>query len=195
MSTASHESIRPNPSGDRPVIHPSAYVDPTAQVIGRVKIGPHVLVGPNAILRADEAGDDGQVCPITVEGRCNVQDGVIIHALAGTEVMIGQRTSLAHGAVVHGPCEIGEGSFIGFGAVVFKARLGRGVFVASRAVVENVNVPPDTFIPPSTVISDDGVSRLRTTEPKERSFMADVVRANRRLADGYLGLTQAGTNG
>ena len=182
--------IRPNPRGDWPEVHPTAYVDPTAQVIGRVQIGPRVFVGPNAVIRADEIDKDGEVSPIVVEAECNVQDGVIIHALAGAEVTIGQRTSLAHGAVVHGPCRISEGCFIGFGAVVFTSQLDRGVFVASRSVVENVNVPADTFIPVFTFISQDRINRLRKTEPKERSFMADVIRANLELAEGYLGLMQ-----
>lgn len=167
--------IRPNPRGDWPEVHPTAYVDPSAQVIGRVQIGPSVFVGPNAVIRADECDTDGEVKAIIVEAESNVQDDVIIHALAGSEVTIGQRTSLSHGAVVHGPCRISEGGFIGFGAVFFTSQLGRGVFVASRAVVENVNVPADTFIPAFTFISQDRINRLRKTEPKERSFMADVV--------------------
>ncbi len=191
MSTARHMSIRQNPSGDWPVIHPSACVDSTAQVIGNVKIGSHVFVGPNAVIRADEPDDSGHVCPVIVEDECNLQDGVIIHALGGTEVNIGTRTSLAHGAIVHGPCKIGEGCFVGFGAVVFKTQLGRGVFVASRSVVENVDIPADTFIPAVAFISQDQISQLRKTDPKERSFMADVVQANLGLAEGYLGLTQA----
>ena len=191
MNTALHKSLRPNPFGDWPVIHPSAYVDSTAQVIGHVKIGQHVFIGPNVVIRADEPDDGGHVCPIIVEDECNVQDAVIIHALAGTEVTIGQRTSLAHGAIVHGPCRIGEDSFIGFGAIVFNCQCDRGVFVASRAVVENVNVPPDTFIPAFTFISQDRISRLRKTEPKERSFMAHVAKTNRGLAQGYLDLTHA----
>ena len=190
MDTALHASIRPNPRGDWPAIHLSAYVDATAQVIGRVEIGPRVFLGPGAVIRADELDKDGEVKPIVLAAECNVQDGVIIHALAGTEVTIGQRTSLSHGAIVHGPCGIGEGCFVGFGAVVFRARLGSGVFVGSRSVVENVKIPSDTFIPALTVISQDQVSRLRKTEPNDRSFMAGVVRANLALAEGYLGLTQ-----
>ena len=183
--------LRPNPSGDWPDVHPSAYLDPSAQIIGRVRIGPRVFIGPNVVIRADELDKDGTVKAIVVEGECNVQDGVIIHALAGTEVTIGQRTSLAHGAIVHGPCRIGEGCFLGFGAVVFGARLDSGVFVGHRAVVENVNVPADTYIPASTSVSQDRISGLRKTESKERSFMAGVVRANLRLTEGYLGLKQA----
>ncbi len=178
--------IRPNPRGDWPEIHPTAYVDPTAQVIGRVRIGPHVFVGPNAVIRADEFDTDGEVQAIVVEAECNVQDGVIIHALAGTEVTIGQRTSLAHGAIVHGPCSLGERCFVGFGAVIFKANVGPGVFIAARAVVEEVDVPASTFIPSFAFISQDRIGRLRKTDPHERGFMEEVVETNLKLADGYL---------
>ena len=182
--------IRPNPRGDWPEVHPSAYVDPTVQVIGRVWIGPRVFVGPNAVIRADELDKDGEVKAIVVEAECNVQDGVIIHALAGTQVTIGRRTSLAHGAIVHGPCSLGERCFVGFGAVVFKAKVGPGVFIAARAVVEEVDVPANTFIPSFAFISQDRFGRLRKTNPHERGFMEEVVEVNLRLAEGYLGSAQ-----
>ena len=178
--------LRPNPRGDWPEVDPTAYVDPSAQVIGRVQIGPRVFVGPNAVIRADEADKHGEVSPIVVEAECNVQDGVIIHALAGTEVTIGQRTSLAHGAIVHGPCSMGERCFVGFGAVVFKANVGSGVFLAARSVVEEADVPASTYVPPFTFLSQDRVGRLRDTSPQERGFMEEVVEMNLQLAEGYL---------
>ena len=178
--------IRPNPRGDWPEIDPTAYIDPTAQVIGRVRIGPRVFVGPNAVLRADEVPAGGDVTPIVVEAECNVQDGVIVHALAGAEVTIGQRTSLAHGAIVHGPCSLGEGCFVGFGAVVFRANVSAGVFIAARAVVEAVDIPPNTFVPPLTLISQDQPGQLRKTNPRQREFMQGVIQANLKLAEGYL---------
>jgi len=190
MNTALHESIRPNPRGDWPAIHPTAYVDSTAQVIGRVRIGPRVFLGPNAVIRADELDEDGEVKPIVVEAECNVQDGVIIHALAGTEVTIGQRTSLAHGAIVHGPCSLGERCFVGFGAVVFRANVGSGVFIATRAVVEEVDVPASTFVPSFTLISQDRIGRLRKTNRRECEFMENVIETNLKLAEGYLSSAQ-----
>jgi len=189
--------IRPNPKGDLPEVHRTAYIDPTAQVIGRVRIGPRVFIGPNAVIRADEFDTDGEVQAIVVEAECNVQDGVVIHALAGTQVTIGKRTSLAHGAIVHGPCSIGEGCFVGFGAVVFKANVNHGVFIASRAVAEEVDLPANTFVPSFTLISQDRVIQLRETNSCQREFMEDVVETNLKLAEGYLGCAQASglTNG
>jgi len=184
------ETLRPNPRGDRPEVDPTAYVDPSAQVIGRVWIGPRVFVGPNAVIRADEVDKDGEVSPIVVEAECNLQDGVIVHALAGTEVTIGQRTSLSHGAIVHGPCSLGERCFVGFGAVVFKANVGSGVFIPTRAVVEDVDVPENRFVPSLPFISQDRIGRLRKTNTREREFMEEVVEMNLKLVEGYLALPE-----
>ena len=108
MKTKPAKCVRPNPRGDWPQVDPTAYVDRTAQIIGLVQIGPRVFIGPNVVIRADEVDNNGEVKPIVVEAECNVQDGVIIHALAGAPVRIGSRTSLTHGSIVHGPCILGE---------------------------------------------------------------------------------------
>ena len=126
----------PGPGGHCPQVDPTAYIDHSAQLIGNVHIGPEVFIGPNAVIRADEADTEGRVHPIKICARCNVQDGVIIHALAGTEVTIDTCSSLAHGCVIHGPCTIGVGCFIGFRAVIYKASLAESVFVSASAVVQ-----------------------------------------------------------
>ena len=185
------KNVRPNPRGDWPLIDQTAYVDPTAQVIGMVRIGPRVFIGPNVVIRADEIDKDGQVKPIVVEAECNVQDGGIIHALAGTEVTIGHRTSLAHGAIVHGPCTLSKRCFVGFGAVVFRAKVGAGVFISVRAVVQEADVPGNKFVPSCAFICQDRVSQLRETDAQEREFMEEVAKANLGLAEGYLRLEQS----
>ena len=188
MSDTTPTTNRPNANGDWPEVHPQAYIDPTAQVIGRVRIGPGVFVGPNAIVRADEMDADGTVKAITIEAESNIQDGVIIHALAGTGVAIGERTSVSHGAIIHGPCRLGDGCFVGFGAAVFKAEVGSGAFIGVRTVVEGVDIPADAMVPSLTCLSQDHVAQLRKVDASQREFMANVVQANLRLAQGYLSL-------
>ena len=100
-------SFRSNPNGNRPQVDSTAYIDPTAQIIGNVHIGTRVYIGPNAVVRADETDDKGQVQSIEIGDECNIQDGVIVHALGGTHVTIGRQTSLAHGCIIHGPCTLG----------------------------------------------------------------------------------------
>ena len=186
MTADPRPNLRANPNGDIAQVDSTAYVDPSAQLIGAIRIGPRVFVGPNAVLRADELSADGDVKPILIEADCNVQDGVIIHALAGTSVTVGAKTSLAHGAIIHGPCSLGDRCFVGFGAVVFKARLGSGVFIAARAVVEGVDLPADAVVGSTTITSQDQADQLGTTSPQQREFMADVVQANLKLTEGYL---------
>ena len=180
------DNLRPNPQGDRPQVDPTACVDPTARLIGRVRVGPRAFVGPGAVLRADEAGPGGAVEAVDIGAECNVQDGVIIHALGGSGVTVGPRTSLAHGCVVHGPCMVGEGCFVGFRAVVFKAVLEAGVMVGAAAVVQGVTLKAGALVPPGrVVVSSEQTWALGMAGDAERHFMAEVVETNLALADGY----------
>lgn len=189
MKTAIPRSARPNPAGDKPKVDPTAYIDPTAQVIGKVRIGARTFVGPTAVIRADEAGKHGQIQPVFIGRDCNVQDGAIVHALKGTRVVIGSRTALAHGAIVHGPAELGAGCFVGFRAVVFNATLGDGVYVGSGAIIQNVRIEANTLVPAGcAVLSQDQADGLGRTGAAERTFIRAVVNSNVRLALGYLRL-------
>ena len=167
----------------RPRIARTAYVHPSAVLIGRVVVGSGVFIGPHAVIRADEPGPDGRVQPIVVGDGANVQDGVVIHALGGTGVRIGPRASISHAAVVHGPCKIGSGCFIGFNAVVFNAVLGDGVIVMHLALVEGVRVPAGHMVPPATVLcSKEAVRGLRRATPEAVGFARRVWRTNIGLA-------------
>ncbi|MHC1742469.1 MAG: carbonate dehydratase [Syntrophobacteraceae bacterium] len=176
--------IQTNHAGDTPRIDASAYVHPTAVVIGNVQIGARVFVGPNAVIRADEPCGRGKVEAIVVESEVNIQDGVIIHALGGSPVRIARGASLAHGAVVHGPCEVGEECFIGFKSVVFKASLARGVIIEHQALVENVTIPEGTHIPSMIAVrSQADVLRLRPVSPELVAFADKVRRTNLFIAE------------
>lgn len=183
-------SLRPNPSGDWPQVDPTAYIDPTAQIIGNVHIGPQIYVGPSAVIRADETDTSLGVAPIEIGLECNVQDGVIIHALAGTTVTVGRRSSLGHGCIVHGPCTLGEGCFVGFGAKVFDATIGDGAFVGTGAVVQGVELVTESLVPPavSVLCREHVIKLVGTTSPEDREFVERVVAANLALVEGYIRL-------
>ncbi len=100
--------IRKNPNGDYPDIDDTAYIDPSAVIIGKVKMGKNVFVGPFAVLRADEPDSS-----IIIGDNCNIQDRVVLHSLEDSLVLIEEITSLAHGCIIHGPCKIGNNCFIG----------------------------------------------------------------------------------
>lgn len=179
--------ISANPNGDFPQIDGGAFVDPSARIIGNVRIAAGCYVGPFAVIRADEAAADGKVAPIRIAEDTNIQDAVIIHALAGTAVTIGRRCSISHGAVIHGPCTVGDGCFVGFKAVVFSSTLASEVFVGTSAVVQGVEIPQGSLVAPAAAILSQYDVRQSVGEitEGERTFMNNVIEANISLVKGY----------
>ncbi len=166
-----------------PEVDQAAFVHPTAALVGNVRIGARVYVGPHASIRADEPGPDGTVAPIVVEPEANLQDGVVLHALGGSSVVIGRGVSVAHGAVVHGPCRVGAGSFIGFNSVVFDAELGENVMIMHGALVEGVTVPAGLYVPSmATMSSEEDIQNLEKASDSALAFADKVRRTNVHLA-------------
>lgn len=178
--------IRKNPSGDLPVVHESAFVDPTAILCGKVIVEENVFIGPYAVIRADEVDDDGTMEPILIRAGSNIQDGVVIHCKAGGGVTIGCETSIAHRSIVHGPCTVGNNVFIGFNSVLFNCTVGDGSVVRHNSVVEGCRVPPGFYIPSTTnVHSDAELANIQPVSGDATSFSESVVAANRTLVQGY----------
>jgi len=184
--------LEPNALGQYPDVAPTAFVHPTAVLIGHVVVDDGVYIGPHAVIRADEPGPDGMIESVAIGRHANVQDGVMIHALGGTSVTIGSSTSIAHGAVVHGPCEIGNGCFVGFMSVVFRARLDDGVIVLHRALVENVDIGRGQLVPSAGLVqSEFDVRQLAAAPPDVVAFAQKVSRTNVWLAQSSLHRHQA----
>ena len=173
----------------RPKIHPTAFVHPTASVIGWVELGREVNVAADTSIRADEGA------PFYIGDRSNVQDGVVIHALKDKWVMVGGRrwavyigsdVSLAHQALVHGPSMIGSRSFIGFKAIVHDSIIGEGCFIGLGAVVVGVEIPPRKRVPNGWIVdTPEKVRELPDVEHAHAHFNEDVVQVNRGLAVAY----------
>jgi carbonic anhydrase/acetyltransferase-like protein (isoleucine patch superfamily) len=173
-----------NHAGDKPKVDPTACIHPSAVLIGNVYVGEKVFVGPNAVIRADEPCPEGKVEAIVIEAEVNIQDGVIIHALGGSPVRIGKGASLAHGAVIHGPCEVGEDCFIGFKSVVFKANLGKGVVIQHQVLVEGVSIEAGRHVPSMTsVLTEEDARRLNPASADLTAFANKVRRTNVFLAE------------
>jgi carbonic anhydrase/acetyltransferase-like protein (isoleucine patch superfamily) len=169
------------PGAGEPEVGEKSYIAEGAAIIGRVKIGSRVFVAPSAVIRADEEGSG-----IVIGDECNVQDGVIIHALEGTEVVIGTGSSLAHGCIVHGPCSIGDECFIGFRATVFKSKLGRGSVVMHGALVVGVEIPGGKLVPQGAIVdSPRAVQQLKDVPPDMLEFKRSVRRINVELTERY----------
>ena len=128
--------------GAAPGIAPSAYIDPSAQVIGNVTIGERSSVWPNVVIRGD-------VNSITIGEESNVQDNSVLHCDPGHEfrLSIGDRVTIGHLAMVHG-CTIEDDCLIGIGAIILNgARIGKGSVVAAGALVpEGMQVPAASMV-------------------------------------------------
>lgn len=115
--------------GITPVVDPSAFVHPSAVLVGDVVIGPGAYVGPCACLR----GDFGR---IVVKAGANVQDTCVMHGFPGKDTVVGEGANIGHGAVLHG-CTIGPGALIGMNCVVNdNAEVGEDCVVAAMAFVK-----------------------------------------------------------
>jgi phenylacetic acid degradation protein len=111
-----------------PSIDPSAYIHPSATIIGAVRIGAECFVGPGAVLR----GDNG---PITMDDFSNIQDNAVVHSAPHGTTHIGRHAQIGHGAVVHG-ATIGENCIVGINAILLDgAILGRDCILAAGSVV------------------------------------------------------------
>lgn len=123
-----------------PVVHPEAFVHPTAVLIGDVHIGPRCYIGPCASLR----GDFGR---LTVKAGSNLQDSCVMHGGAKTDTVIEENGHIGHGAIIHG-CHIRSGVLIGMNSVIMDAAdIGESSIVAANTFVKTgMKVPPRSMV-------------------------------------------------
>lgn len=140
------------------------YHAPNALIAGDVQIGTDSSVWFGAVIRGD-------VAPIRIGARVNVQDGCTIHCDSGHEQVIEDEVSIGHQAVVH--CvRVGEGTLIGMGArVLGKTKIGRECIIAAGAVVpEGMEVPDRSVVMglPGRIrrgVSDEEIRYIRWISP------------------------------
>ena len=126
--------------GFRPVVHESAFVHPTAAVIGNVIIGRDVYVGPGAAIRADWGA-------VEINDGCNVQENCVIHMFPGATVVLEQNAHIGHGAIVHG-ARVGRNVLVGMNAVLMdRAEVGEACVIGALTLV-----PSEMRIPPRKVV-------------------------------------------
>jgi carbonic anhydrase/acetyltransferase-like protein (isoleucine patch superfamily) len=126
--------------GITPKIAVSAYVDPSAVVVGHVVLGEHSSVWFNASVRGDND-------LISIGNESNVQDNCVLHSDEGVPLKIGDRVTVGHSVVLHA-CTVEDDALIGIGAIVLNdAVIGKGAVVAAGALVpEGMHVPPETMV-------------------------------------------------
>jgi phenylacetic acid degradation protein len=115
--------------GITPVVDPTAYVHPSAVLIGDVIVGPGCYVGPCASLR----GDFGR---LILERGANLQDTCVMHGFPGTDTVVEEDGHIGHGAVLHG-CRVGRNALIGMNAVIMdNAVIGANSIVAASSFIK-----------------------------------------------------------
>ena len=122
------------------LVAPSAFIAPTATVLGDVRIGEQSSIWFGAVIRGDcEA--------IRIGKRTNIQDLCVLHADAGFPCIIGDRVTVGHSAIVHGAI-VEDDVMIGMRAVVMNgAKIGAGSLVAVGAIVlEGMEIPPGSVV-------------------------------------------------
>ena len=127
--------------GVLPRVHPTAFIDDSAQVIGDVDIGEESSVWMGVVIRGD-------VNRIRIGRRTNVQDGTVVHAMIHTHpTAIGDHVTIGHGALVHG-CTIDDQCLIGMGAILLNgAQVGsQSIVAAGTLVTEGMKVPPKSLV-------------------------------------------------
>ncbi|WP_336961620.1 gamma carbonic anhydrase family protein [Sphingobium aquiterrae] len=128
--------------GQRPTLPAdgSAWVAPSADLIGDVRLGARASIWFGAVIRADNT-------PIIVGDRSNIQEGAMLHSDPDAPLSVGADVTVGHHAILHG-CTVEDGVLIGMGAIVLNgARIGAGSLVGAGALVtEGKSFPPGSLI-------------------------------------------------
>ncbi|MFX1252845.1 MAG: gamma carbonic anhydrase family protein [Promethearchaeota archaeon] len=126
--------------GKQPKIAKTAFVFPTAVIIGDVRIGENCYIAPNAVLRGDwgyiEVGDGS-----------NIQDTCVIHAVPDEGTILGENSHIGHGAIVH-QAELGNHVLVGINAVIMDwAKIGDNCIIGGGCLI-----PHRKVIAPNSVV-------------------------------------------
>jgi phenylacetic acid degradation protein PaaY len=142
-------------NGVTPVVHPSAYVHPSAVLIGDVIVGPRCYVGPLASMR----GDFGR---LVLEEGANLQDCCVMHGFPGDDTVVEVDGHIGHGAILHG-CRIRRNAMVGMNSVVMdQAVVGEDSIIAAMSFIK-----AGMLIPPRSMVMGSPAKVVRELEDKE----------------------------
>lgn len=158
--------------GKSPAIDPEAWVAPGAQLIGDVALGPGSSIWYNCVLRGD-------VMPIRIGARSNIQDGSIVHVTRGmAATTIGDDVLVGHLAVIHG-CTLMDRAFVGLGAIVMDGC----VIEPDAMLAAGALLTPGKRIPSGQLWTGRPAAYQRDLRPEE-------IERNRAGAAGYVALAK-----
>src|ERR1700687_4133820 len=157
-------------NGVTPVVDPSAFVHPSAVLIGDVIVGARCYIGPAASLR----GDFGR---IEVRAGANIQDCCVLHGFPGTDTVVEEEGHIGHGAILHG-CVVRKNALVRMNAVVNdNAVIGEAAIVAAMAFVK-----AGMIVPARTLVSGMPAEVLRALTDVEVAWKAEGTRSYHELA-------------
>lgn len=155
-----------------PLIHPTAFIAPGAQVLGDVSLGPHASIWYNAVVRGDMA-------PITIGERSNIQDLCVLHVDEGVPCTIGSRVGVGHRAILHG-CTVEDECLVGMGAILLnRVRVGTGSVIGAGAVVpEGMEIAPGSLVlgVPARIVRQVGDALRERIGHTWRHYVAEARR-------------------
>lgn len=179
--TATLRAMNYEIDGKRPEVEQTAFVAPSADLIGQVRVDAEASVWFGAVIRAD--GD-----AIRLGARSNLQDNAVIHADPGFPTTIGTDVSIGHGAIVHG-CTIGDRVLVGMGATIMNgAVVGEDTLIGAGTLIsEGVSIPPR-----SLVVGAPGKVRRELTDEEVERVAGNAARYVERAAGYRAGLRELG---
>jgi len=156
-------------NGVTPVVDPSAFVHPSAVLIGDVIVGARCYVGPAASLR----GDFGR---IEVRAGANIQDCCVMHGFPGTDTVVEEEGHIGHGAILHG-CVVRRNALVGMNAVINdNAEIGESAIVAAMAFVK-----AGMIVPPRTLVAGVPAKIVRALTEQELAWKVEGTKSYQEL--------------
>lgn len=153
------------------------FVAPNAWVIGDVTLGNNVSIFFGAVLRGD-------ILPIVVGDRSNLQENVTVHTSRGrTPTLIGNDVTIGHGAIVHG-CSVGDRCLIGMGSIL----LDEAVIEPDCVVGAGALVTEKRRFPSGSLILGSPAKVARALTTQELDYLKDAAASYVRYGREYLGL-------
>jgi phenylacetic acid degradation protein len=157
-------------NGITPVVDSTAFVHPSAVLIGDVLVGPGCYIGPSASLR----GDFGR---IDVRAGANLQDCCVMHGFPGTDTVVEEEGHIGHGAILHS-CTVARNALVGMNAVVNdNAVIGESAIVAAMAFVKAGMV-----VPPRTLVAGVPAKVVRALTEQELAWKIEGTQSYQELA-------------
>jgi phenylacetic acid degradation protein len=168
-------------NGVTPVVDPTAFVHPSAVLIGDVIVGPGCYIGPCASLR----GDFGR---IEIRAGANLQDSCVAHGFPGTDTIVAEDGHIGHCAVLHG-CIVERNALVGMNAVINdSAVIGESAIVAAMAFVK-----AKMLVPPRVLVAGMPARVVRALTDTELAWKIEGTRSYQDLSRRSLATMQATT--